>query len=575
MLLQDDMKRQFAIILFAILAGLIVPVTYSHAALKDPLPATGMDAGAPGEQDEQKALSVEKLNDIINSIKLQKKEIEAKLLLLKKVKTSQDKDKIHSEINEINNSIAEQELSFEMILTAGLELAKRDKAENSEFDWQKDLLEIVQPIMSELRQLTEYKRKLDNLHKKIEHYQSQITTIKEVLRHVTEINKEGLDKEALIKFEQINKKWRDELTENSHLLEVAQIELEEMTRSQIGKDNFIGDHIRQFIAGRGATLVMALAAFMSVYFSMLLLLRWIQQISRRKRGERMTYYQRIITVCYHFLMVILAIAGGFYVFSVRNDQVLVGVAILLLVFVFWVLKNSIPSYLKELNILLNTGSVREGECIIYNGIPMKIERLNYYTKLINPALPKLKLRLTLAELSNYVSRPYTDDEPWFPCKVGDYVMLTDGTYGLVKCITLESIVLSTASGMMPKTYAIIDFLAANPKNLSQGFFVISDFGIDYQHQEHCTTEIPELMGAGIRKGLLQEAYGESLEDVSVFFAKANTSSLDYKIIAVFNGAAAGDYHAITRALQRYAVETCNQQHWKIPFTQLVIHNAGN
>lgn len=59
----------------------------------------------------------------------------------------------------------EQESSFEMILTAGLELNKAETAEKLEFDWQKDLLEIVQPIISELRQLTESKRKLNGLHK--------------------------------------------------------------------------------------------------------------------------------------------------------------------------------------------------------------------------------------------------------------------------------------------------------------------------------------------------------------------------------------------------------------------------
>ncbi|AEJ02141.1 hypothetical protein Nit79A3_2369 [Nitrosomonas sp. Is79A3] len=52
-----------------------------------------------------------------------------------------------------------------MILTAALELNKADTAEKLEFDWQKDLLEIVQPIISELRQLTESKRKLNGLHK--------------------------------------------------------------------------------------------------------------------------------------------------------------------------------------------------------------------------------------------------------------------------------------------------------------------------------------------------------------------------------------------------------------------------
>lgn len=271
-------------------------------------------------------------------------------------------------------------------------------------------------------------------------------------------------------------------------------------------------------------------------------------------------------------MGVLAIAAVFYVLSVRNDQVLIGITVLLLLSMVWLLKSSIPNYVNELRILLNTGSVREGECIIYNGIPMQVESLNYYTKLINPVLPELELRLTLAELANYVSRPYAENEPWFPCKVGDYVMLSDSTYGMVKCITLENIVLSLANGTMPRTYTIAHFLAANPRNFSQGFIAISDFGIDYKHQAKCITEVPEMMCAGIRQGLLQEIYGGSLKDLAVHFAKANTSSLDYKIIATFDGAAAGEYYPIVRALQRYAVEVCNQQQWTIPFAQLVIHS---
>ncbi len=77
----------------------------------------------------------------------------------------QEKTRIQAEINEMGNAILEQESSFEMILIAGLELNKAETAEKLEFDWQKDLLGIVQPIISELRQLIENKRKLNGLHK--------------------------------------------------------------------------------------------------------------------------------------------------------------------------------------------------------------------------------------------------------------------------------------------------------------------------------------------------------------------------------------------------------------------------
>ena len=525
------------------------------------------------EKELQKELAVAKLNDIIRNIKLQKMEAEAKSHVLMKAKTEQEKKRIQTELNELSDTIAEQESSFEMILTAGLELSREEALEKREFDWKKDLLEIVQPIMSELRQLTENKRKTDSLQKKIDFYKSQIRTIQEVLKHIAGINKAGFEKEALMEFERIVGKWQSQLEENQHLLEVAQLQLDEMIKSQSAKEVSLGEHIQQFAAGRGATLLMALSAFIAVYFSMLLLLKFLRWLANRKEEERSTYYQRIITLCYHFLMAALSITAVFYVLSARSDQVLIGISVLLLISIVWILKSSIPSYINELRILLNTGSVREGECIIYNGIPMKVESLNYYTKLTNPVLPGLELRLTLAELANYVSRPYAVNEPWFPCQVGDYVMLSDNTFAMVNCITLENILLSQTNGWMPITYSIPDFLAAKPKNFSLGFTVVSDFGIDYQHQAQCTTVIPEILCAGIRRGLLLETYGPSLIDLAVHFAQANMSSLDYKIIASFDGTVAGEFFAIKRALQRYAVDVCNQQQWVIPFNQLVVHNA--
>ncbi|MDP1558651.1 MAG: hypothetical protein Q8K59_01945, partial [Nitrosomonas sp.] len=110
-------------------------------------------------------------------------------------------------------------------------------------------------------------------------------------------------------------------------------------------------------------------------------------------------------------------------------------------------------------------------------------------------------------------------------------------------------------------------------NLSRGFNVTSIFGIDYKYQQQCTTHIPELLCAGIRKGLLNETYGSSLQDIFVFFEHANTSSFDFKVIATFDGKVAGDYFSITRALQRYAVEVCNQRQWETLFAQLVIHKG--
>ncbi len=526
------------------------------------------------ESNTLKDARFNKLNNIINKIKLQREEIEEKFNLLEKSKTEQEKVNIKTEIDDIYQLIKEKEQSFEMIQTGGLELSEIEDSPEAPFDWQKELLEILKPILSELHQLTEDKRERVNLQNKIPFLESQIQDINERLEFMAQINIKGLENDALKQFDKINKKWQKRLEEEKYLLELAHLQLDEMIKSQAEEEVSISEYFKQFATGRGATLLFAILAFFVVFFFLMLLWKGVLWINKRKHeGKQQTYFQRIFTLIYYTTTIIFSLTATFYVLNIRNDQVLIGIAIILLVSLIWVLKNSIPRYMKELNMLLNAGSVREGESIIYNGIPMKVTNLNFYTKLTNPALPKLTLQLPLSELSNYISRPCSKDEPWFPCQEGDFVMLSDGTYGMVQRITLENVMLSLPNGMMPQTYATGDFLAEKPKNYSRGFFVASDFGIDYKYQQQCTTQVPELLCAGIREGLRQEAYNDFLNDIWVFFAQANTSSLDYKIVAVFDGQAAVYYHSITRDLQRYAVEVCNQQQWEIPFTQLVVHNA--
>ncbi|MCH9691892.1 MAG: hypothetical protein K0U59_07505 [Gammaproteobacteria bacterium] len=518
--------------------------------------------------DTHRSVSTKILNEISKSINEQKNNIEKQKVLLRKTKSEQDKNVIQEEIDSIQRSISDQTQSFEIILTSGLQL-NGQKSEKIEFNWQKDLLEIVQPIMNELHELTAVKRELNRLKQQISFYDLQIHNIRKALNHMLKTDLDALKPAALSRFQKIQEKWQSQLKESEHLLEVAQLQHDEVMRSQVDKIT-LGEQFQKFLAGRGITLLMAITAFFLVFLSMKLLWKLITRIYRHE-NHRETYIQRVIAVGYHVFMVVLSIVAVFYVFNTRNDQVLTAIGVLLLFVIIWALKSSIPGYIAEIQTFLHAGPVREGERIVYNGVPMQVGDLNFHTKLTNPDLPGLVVRLPLSELLNYVSRPSGSNEPWFPCKQGDFVLLSDGMYGMIKSISIESVVLSLSDGRMPKTYMVSDFLAASPRNLSQGFFVISEFGIDYQYQENCTTQIPEIFRMGIQKGIQRESFGSALLDLTVQFSQANASSLDYKIFAKFDGKAASDYYPIIRALQRYAVEVCNQQQWEIPFAQLTIH----
>lgn len=540
-----------------------------------PSPARKPSPDQLAEQSSREEVIFAKLNTIINNINVLKNELEDKTILLNKAKTEKEKTTILNEIDEINQLIKEQENAFEVIQTGGLDLAKVDDSQDKIFDWQKNLLEILQPIMNELHQYTEDKRKVIQLQNKIAFYQSQIEDSNKALEKMARINKEGLEEAALDRFRKVKKKWNNLLEDSKHQLGVVEMQLDGMIAAEIEKEVSIGDHIQQFVLGRGATILMAVLAAVLVFFSMSLVWNAIMWVSTRNRNGELSYFQRLAHLVYRTMMVLFSIATIFYVLDQRNDQVLVGIAVLVLIVAIWALKNSVPRYINELQTILNAGPVREGERILYNGVPMKIDRLNFYTRLTNPAMPELRVRLPLSELNTYVSRPYTDEEPWFPCKEGDFVLLSNGWCLKVKCITPEHVQLTLGNGTMPQIYPVQDFIEACPKNLSEGFIVVSVIGIDYKYQPRCTTDIPGIFREGIRKGLLQENYGHALKDLLVYFNQANSSSLDYKIVAVLDGNAAGNYNDIVRDLQRFAVDVCNQQQWNIPFNQVVVHQADN
>ncbi len=530
------------------------------ALLSPPSPATVVHPYSINRQEISKDPTTIKLNDIIKNISVHKKEIDEKLHLLNDAQTEQEKEKIQSMLDTIQQAISDQENSFEMILTAGIELDEDEITAKKDFDWQQDLIEILQPFLREIHKLTENKRKLDNLNYKIAFHQLQIQKINEALKHISIINKDNLEKEALESFKQIGDKWQEQLDKSIHLFEVAQLQRNEMIEFKTTQENSFIDFVEEFSSGRGATLFLALVAFGGVYLIMLLFLKLCSWLINRQEIKR-SYYQRVLTVLYHLLMGVVAITAFFYVLEVRDDSVLTGISILFLITVIWVLKNSISTFIEELRLLLNTGSAREGECIIYNGIPMQIESLHYYTKLSNPFLPDLKLRLTLSELTKYVSRPVLKDEPWFPCKKGDYVMLYGDIYGMIKHITLENIVLSLPDGTMPITYTIEDFFIANPRNFSYGFTVSTEFNIETKELNTSIVDISKIMSEAIHEKLLKQTYGDLLRDLSVHFVNTNSSFFDYEIIAVFDGEAAGEYFSIKRHIQRFAIETTEQNKW--------------
>ncbi|CAK8714554.1 Mechanosensitive ion channel [Candidatus Electrothrix laxa] len=515
-------------------------------------------------------------NDTLEKILLSKQALKKKLSEeekdLKKEKTEARQEAIRAEIQEISSRIQALDSDFESIVS-GVDPAEFS-AVTEKVDWQQELQELLSPILEETRKMTARPREMEALRKQVTLYRKRINLTDNAIKNIQQ-HLDGTDSETMkqeLKPLILSRQQRyDELKAR---LAAVQQQLTEKEQNKVSILRSIKAIFREFFKSRGLNFILALSAFFIVFLLMRETQRLIHKRTRLGRlGEHRSFLLRLSLIVYYLLTFLIAVTTFILVLYLSGDWVLLGLAFLFLLGVAWTSKQTLPKFWEQAQLLLNLSTVREGERIIYQGLPWRIMALNLYTRLHNPDLRGGMIRLPLSALIGLESRPFHTDEPWFPTKTGDLVELSDGTIGTIALQTPEQVVLDTRGGAR-KTYATLTFLGLNPINYSiNTFAVFTDFGIDYTCQPDITQTIPDLLHAYIINTLETKEYGPDLIELIVDFKTAAASSLNLLIFAKFQGSQAENYFALSRFLQQAAVDACSEYDWGIPFTQVTLHQA--
>ena len=500
--------------------------------------------------------------------------LKTKLVEYKKAEDDAYKNQIQKEIMQIRAKINELNQSFVTLSTGGIQFSDVLPKESKKLDWQSDLMEIGKPLFSALKNLTEKPRQIDNLNRLIESYDEQIALNTQALAYIKTLEKAELDSKTTSLLTQVKATRLQQKQDDERLKNVAHFQLEELLNDKESVLELTNKKLKEFVTGKGLTLLIAV-----VIFTAIVLIGSIFQkhLDKRAQNKYLNFSQRLKRILYKTATMIIAVVALLLVFYLRNDWLFMGLAFIILLSVAFSLKSTLPQYINEIKMLLDISTVREGERVIYNGIPWKVEKLNVQSILVNPDLRGGTIRMSLKQLANLHSRKFNSTEPWFPCKENDFVVLDAGLgqYGQVVLASPESIQLRAYGGSII-TYPTADFLQLNPCNIScQSFSVYTEFGIDYSLQDIATSEVIETFKKEISEQIKATHYGDFFTRIDIEFNLANASSLDYKIIAHFDGQAAKSYRFITRDLQKYCVYVCNTHNWSIPYQQLVVHTQGS
>ncbi|MCR9093194.1 MAG: hypothetical protein NXI30_03165 [bacterium] len=480
-------------------------------------------------------------------------------------------EEIEAEIRALSDELSSLNRNFSE-LAAGVDPSSIDAEQApAELNLGEEVRELLGPLVNELKRATSRPREIDRLRTEISELREQLAKIDGAIERLDRIRRQLVDTALVDAIQQERREWTRRHNAASAALQVAQQKLDQ----RLGESQSIAQAIENlfqiFFKSRGRNLLLALVAMIGFLYGIRRLRSFLSArpvVSRRAES----FEGRVFGLIYSAFTVLGAVLVFLVSLYFFGDWVLLILVLLLILGLIWTSKQAIPRFWSQTVLILDMGAVREGERLIWNGLPWIVDSISFYSQLRNPALVGGAIRLPIDDLGELRSRSWNEDEPWFPTKTGDVVLLDDGRPAEVEFQSIEGVRLR-APGENRVVIPAAEFAGGTVENLSRGYRCDIAFGLDYGDQANITTTMRETMERGVEARWRESKWADSLISCVVEFASAGASSLDYFVRVDLDGSKAIDLQAQKRALATYCVDICNEEGWVIPFTQLTLHVA--
>lgn len=449
-------------------------------------------------------------------------------------------------------------------LAAQIEIEDFDKPSAGAFDLQAELEQVLRPLLQLLKDATTGPRIVSDLKRRIEALEQQLARA-EAARRAVERTRDQLPKDSGAWTEAERERTRRWQPVVQRLRDELLVLRANLTRLQADEPSLFGSvagQVRRFVQDSGTSLLLAAAVFVALFFGLRSLLDRLLQ-RRSQRG----FSLRLLEVLCRVLLVVVAIAGALVVPFVRDDWLLLAVAIVFLLGAGWVLMRTLPQLFEQMRLLLNIGGVREGERLLVDGLPFRVDALRFYARLVNPELHGGLLRMPLQQLIGKRSRAAAPDEPWFPTRPGDVVLLTDGTFGPVRTQSPEVVVVEHWGA--ERTLATAEFLRLSPRNLSRGFLAHTVLVLGRGDATPDLGALPDALLAALRPALHAVVPADQIGELSVSFRQPTPLGFEFFVTARCDGRSALAYFALQRAMQQAFVGFCHARGLRLPVATAV------
>ncbi len=508
--------------------------------------------------DAERYGRIQYLQGVVDSLK---KEVANREELISKESSSQKIHYLSMEIATLKDKLETAERDF-IDYAADASIFEEDKSLHYQpKSLIEDFQEVVTPVVISLKRASERPRKIESLKVQMETLSQKIKQADKGLLSINDLVNSSTNNELrkeLIEAKVRVEKFKEEL---AFKLSVIQDQLEEESINSKPFVESLGDSLQSFISSKGKNLLFAVLATLTTLFVLFGFERFF--LKQYLYVSRFHFISKPIESLFGILSVIASLFCGLLTLYILDDWFLFTLFLLLLLALAWALKHFLVRFIDAIKLMFGLGTVKAGQRINYEGCPWRVKRLGMNTLLENEFLEDGAIKVDITKLVGLSSRKIHKDDPLFPTKKGEWVILSDGVYGRVAVQSHEQVIIEI-NGVSPKFYSTSNFISLMPQNISRGFMLEAVLSLDYKHQKEISLIVDVL------KKELKDLELEGLKNLSIYFARAGAHSLDINVIAVFDGSGACKYRELSGLLQQNIVATCTEQNYEIAFEQLSV-----
>ncbi len=534
------------------------------------MPALAQVQTAEEKRADEKAIqsSLKAINSILAAQTAKRETAKELREAIDKAQTDVDKKDLGEKLKAVN---AELEKFDEQIISLATGVSEGDfKPASEKFELQDELEQLIKPFVWILKSATENARQIEHLKRSLLAAKQQEKTAADAIKHIrpmiAKAPKEGVIAERL---ESILQNWQRRQIAAKDRATTAEQQLQVRLSERVDATDTANRAFSSFFSNRGRNLAYGILAFALVILVMRVLRKLILRLIGVPRNR--SFPVRLGSLIYDIATAATAFGTAIAIFNYYNDWLLTGFMLILFIAIGWFILKSLPALFEQITLLLNLGAVQEGERVVFNGIPWRVNKLDLYSSLENPSLRGGLFTVPVRELRGQHSRPMDGKEQWFPCEEGDWVVLENGLWAEVILQSPETVHLREEGGAVSHVTTQA-FLEQNPKNVSRGYRSTIEFGIDYSHQSAAASgEISRIMREHVDREIRELVESDKLIATFVTLFRAGESSLDYEIEVDVAPGTGHLYDPIMHAMARIAVECCTENGWTIPFPQLTVH----